>query len=252
MHRPPSEHLASPRAYDQAPAGALDSLRTVVFRQTLRGYHIDDVDRYLEQVAVEVDALRGRHGQAGTALPAVPRRSAQRPAVRTRAGDGLTWAPAKGWAVVTCMDARVDVRSLFGGVGPGDAHVIRNAGGVVTDDVIRSLSISQRVGRTHTVLLVHHTDCSLLAITDEEFARDVTRESGCRPSWTAQSFSDLDDDVRRSIDQVEASPFIPRKDSIRGYVYDLATGNLRQVEGKAQLARTARSGSGAPMWGGWW
>jgi len=145
-----------------------------------------------------------------------------------RATD-LSRFPRLGWAIVTCMDSRVDTTELFGGIGHGDAHVIRNAGGVVTDDTIRSLAISQRLGRTSGIFLVHHTDCALATVTDQEFADQLARETGSRPSWRAESFTDLDGSVRRSMEKVEASPFVPRKHAVRGFVYDVVTGDLHEV-----------------------
>lgn len=141
----------------------------------------------------------------------------------------LSRFPQLGWAIVTCMDSRVDTTELFGGIGHGDAHVIRNAGGVVTDDTIRSLAISQRLGRTSSIFLVHHTDCALSTITDREFADQLARETGSRPTWNAEAFTDAEWAVRRSMEKVEASPFIPRKHAIRGFVYDVTTGDLREV-----------------------
>ena len=140
-------------------------------------------------------------------------------------GD-LPMPPAKKVAVVTCMDARLNVHGLLG-LQEGDAHVIRNAGGVITDDEIRSLSISQRLLGTEEILLIHHTDCGMLTFTDDEFKRSIQDEIGVKPEWAAESFTDLDEDVRQSIARIEASPFIPRKDSIRGFVYEVETGRLR-------------------------
>ncbi len=137
--------------------------------------------------------------------------------------------PATGVAVVACMDARI---RLFGilGLQEGDAHVIRNAGGVVTDDTIRSLAISQRLLGTSEIILIHHTDCGMLRFTDEDFERQIHQDTGIRPPWSAETFTDLDGDVRRSIARVKASPFLPRKDSVRGFVYDVHDGTLREVE----------------------
>src|SRR4051794_26722973 len=137
--------------------------------------------------------------------------------------------PARRLVVVTCMDARIDVHAVLG-LAEGDAHVLRNAGGVVTDDTIRSLAISQRMLGTEEVLLMHHTRCGMQSFTDEEFADELERETGERPPWTAGAFSDLDGDVRESIARVKASPFIPNTDSVRGFVYDVETGRLREVE----------------------
>jgi carbonic anhydrase len=142
-------------------------------------------------------------------------------------GD-LPLPPAKGVAVVACMDARLHVSKLLG-LEEGDAHIIRNAGGVVTDDEIRSLAISQRLLGTREVILIHHTDCGMLTFTDDEFRRQIEEETGVRPEWAAEAFSDLDADVRQNIARIKASPFIPHKDSVRGFVYEVETGRLREV-----------------------
>ncbi len=136
--------------------------------------------------------------------------------------------PAKKVAVVACMDARLNVYGALG-LTEGDAHVIRNAGGVVTDDEIRSLAISQRLLGTEEIILIHHTDCGMLTFTDDEFKNSIQQETGIKPEWAAESFSDLDTDVRQSIARIKASPFIPRKDSIRGFVYEVETGRLREI-----------------------
>jgi carbonic anhydrase len=135
--------------------------------------------------------------------------------------------PAKSIAVVSCMDARLAPARILG-LQQGDAHVIRNAGGVVTDAEIRSLAISQHLLGTEEIMLIQHTDCGLLKITDEEFAERLERESGERPSWRAHAFDDLDESVRESKRRIEASPFIPSK-RVRGFVYDVETGDLREV-----------------------
>jgi carbonic anhydrase len=142
-------------------------------------------------------------------------------------GD-LPLPPAKKVAVVACMDARLNVYGLLG-LSEGDAHVIRNAGGVVTDDEIRSLAISQRLLGTEEIVLIHHTDCGMLTFTDDGFKADIEADTGIRPSWAAEAFPDLDADVKQSIARIKASPFIPRKDSVRGFVYDVHTGKLREV-----------------------
>ena len=126
------------------------------------------------------------------------------------------------------MDARLNVYGALG-LAEGDAHVIRNAGGVVTDDEIRSLAISQRLLGTQEIILIHHTDCGMLTFTDDEFKRSIQDETGIKPEWAAESFSDLEEDVRQSIARIKASPFIPRKDSVRGFVYEVETGRLREV-----------------------
>lgn len=141
----------------------------------------------------------------------------------------LPLPPAKKVAVIACMDARL-VPSRILGLEEGDAHVIRNAGGVVTDDEIRSLAISQRLLGTDEIVLVHHTDCGMLTFTDEEFAQQLEDETGVRPNWSAESFTDLDENVRESIARIKGSPFILRKDNLRGFVYEVETGRLREVQ----------------------
>jgi carbonic anhydrase len=140
----------------------------------------------------------------------------------------LPLPPAKHIAVLACMDARLNVYAILG-LAEGEAHVIRNAGGVVTDDEIRSLAISQRLLGTREVLLIHHTDCGMLTFTDDGFKRAIQEETGIKPSWAAEAFPDLDEDVRQSIARIKASPFIPHKDSVRGFVFDVATGKLNEV-----------------------
>ena len=141
-------------------------------------------------------------------------------------GD-LPLPPGKGVAVLACMDARVNPYGILG-LQEGDAHVIRNAGGVVTDDAIRSLAISQRLLGTEEIILIHHTDCGMLTFNDDDFKRSIQDETGVKPSWAAEAFSDLDEDVRQSIARIKASPFIPRK-NVRGFVYEVETGKLREV-----------------------
>ena len=140
----------------------------------------------------------------------------------------LALPPAKEVAVLACMDARLIPTRVLG-LEEGDAHVIRNAGGVVTDDEIRSLAISQHLLGTEEIILIHHTDCGMLTFTDDEFRFRLQKETGIRPEWAAEAFSDLDEDVRQSIRRIKASPFIPSK-NVRGFVYDVATGTLREVE----------------------
>jgi carbonic anhydrase len=140
----------------------------------------------------------------------------------------LPLPPARKIAVVACMDARLNPYALLG-LQEGDAHIIRNAGGVVTDGEIRSLSISQRLLGTEEIILIHHTDCGMLTFTDDEFKRAVQDDVGIAPEWAAEAFADLDENVRQSIARIEASPFIPRKDSVRGFVYEVETGRLREV-----------------------
>jgi carbonic anhydrase len=154
-------------------------------------------------------------------------RNAERYAERFDKGD-LPLPPAQKVAVVACMDARLIPTRVLG-LEEGDAHVIRNAGGVVTDDEIRSLAISQRLLGTEEIILIHHTDCGMLTFTDDEFKRSVQEETGIKPEWAAEAFDDLDEDVRQSAARIEASPFIPRK-NVRGFVYEVETGRLREVD----------------------
>jgi carbonic anhydrase len=135
--------------------------------------------------------------------------------------------PGRKLAVVACMDARLIPTKVLG-LQEGDAHVIRNAGGVVTDDAIRSLAISQRLLGTEEIILIHHTDCGMLTFHDDDFKRSIQDETGVKPPWAAEAFSDLDEDVRQSIARIKASPFIPRK-NVRGFVYEVETGKLREV-----------------------
>ena len=140
----------------------------------------------------------------------------------------LPLPPAKRVAVVACMDARLHVSKVLG-LEEGDAHIIRNAGGVVTDDEIRSLAISQRLLGTTEIILIHHTGCGMLTFKDDEFRHQIEQETGVRPEWAAEAFADLDDDVRQNIARINASPFIPHKESVRGFVYEVETGRLREV-----------------------
>lgn len=140
----------------------------------------------------------------------------------------LPAAPAKAIAVIACMDARFHVSKILG-LEEGDAHIIRNAGGVVGDDAIRSLAISQRLLGTREVMLIHHTGCGMLTFKDGELSEQIQRETGIRPEWAAGAFEDLDADVRESIARIKASPFIPHTDSVRGFVCELETGRLREV-----------------------
>jgi carbonic anhydrase len=142
-------------------------------------------------------------------------------------GD-LPTPPARKTAVIACMDARLDVHRILG-LEVGDAHVIRNAGGVVTDDAIRSLAISQRLLGTEEIILIHHTDCGMLTFSDDDFRRQIQEDTGIKPSWSAEAFSDLDADVRQSIARIKASPFVPHKEAVRGFVYDVDTGRLNEV-----------------------
>ena len=142
-------------------------------------------------------------------------------------GD-LPLPPAKRVAVLACMDARLNPYALLG-LSEGDAHVIRNAGGVVTDDEIRSLSISQRLLGTEEIILIHHTDCGMLTFTDDEFRHQVQQDTGVKPEWAAEAFADLAEDVRQSMARIKHSPFIPRKEQVRGFIYDVETGRLSEV-----------------------
>jgi carbonic anhydrase len=141
----------------------------------------------------------------------------------------LPMPPAKQVAVVACMDARLNVYAILG-LAEGEAHVIRNAGGVITDDEIRSLAISQRLLGTREVILIHHTDCGMLTFTDDAFKASIAEETGIKPEWAVEAFADLDTDVRQSIARIKANPFIPHKDQIRGFVFDVATGRLNEVK----------------------
>jgi carbonic anhydrase len=154
-------------------------------------------------------------------------RNAQAYAERFDKGD-LPLPPARRLAVVACMDARLDPYRVLG-MQEGDAHVIRNAGGAVTDDAIRSLAVSQRLGGTEEVILIHHTDCGMLATSDDEFRRSLQEEVGIKPRWAVETFGDVDEDVRQSVARIRASPFVPRKKSIRGFVFEVETGRLREV-----------------------
>jgi carbonic anhydrase len=140
----------------------------------------------------------------------------------------LPLPPGKKIAVLACMDARLNPYGLLG-LEEGDAHVIRNAGGVVDDDAIRSLSISQNLLGTEEIVLIHHTDCGMLTFTDEEFAEKLESETGERPAWAARAFPDPAADVRSGIDAIRSSPFIPHTDNLRGFVYDVHTGDLNEV-----------------------
>jgi len=153
--------------------------------------------------------------------------NAERYAATFDKGD-LPLPPARGVAVLACMDARLNVYGLLG-LTEGDAHVIRNAGGIVTQDELRSLAISQRLLGTTEIILIHHTDCGMLTFTDDEFRRTIESETGVKPTWAAEAFTDLDDDVRQNIGRIRADTSIPVKDSVRGFVYDVKDGSLREV-----------------------
>ena len=140
----------------------------------------------------------------------------------------LPLPPSKHVAVVACMDARLDVYRILG-LADGEAHVIRNAGGVVTDDEIRSLAISQRLLGTNEIILIHHTDCGMLTFTDDDFKRSIQDETGLKPEWAAESFSDLNEDVRQSLRRIGNSPFVTKHVSVRGFIFDVANGKLNEV-----------------------
>jgi len=142
-------------------------------------------------------------------------------------GD-LPLPPARGVAVLACMDARLNVYGLLG-LTEGDAHVIRNAGGIVTQDELRSLAISQRLLGTTEIILIHHTDCGMLTFTDDGFKQQIQDDTGIKPNWAAESFVDLEEDVRQSLRRIEASPFVTKHESLRGFVFDVATGKLNEV-----------------------
>lgn len=144
----------------------------------------------------------------------------------------LPMPPSKNVAVIACMDARLDVYGLLG-LKDGEAHVIRNAGGVVTADEIRSLAISQRLLGTKEVILIHHTDCGMLTFTDDGFKAEIRADTGAEPEWDSEAFSDLPADVRKSVKRVKESTFVPHRDAVRGFVFDVATGRLEEVEPSA-------------------
>src|SRR3954471_20389377 len=188
---------------------------------------------------------RARRRVSGSS-PAATRSSRARETAVSRAGSsgkdrvttrrvgrspGMSAEPRKKLAVLACMDARLDPARVLG-LEQGDAHVIRNAGGVVTDDEIRSLAISQHLLDTEEIVLIHHTDCGMTKFSDEEFADRLERETGQRPDWPAHAFPDLDQSVRDSIRRIRESPFVPRTERVRGYVYDVETGELREVDPK--------------------
>ena len=143
-------------------------------------------------------------------------------------GD-LPMPPGKQIAIVACMDARLETGRMLG-VEEGDAHVIRNAGGVVSDDVIRSLAISQRLLGTREIVLIHHTDCGMLTFQDADLKEAIRAETGIRPPFAIEAFPDADEDVQQSIARIQASPFVPHKDQIRGFVFEVETGRLREVK----------------------
>ena len=151
---------------------------------------------------------------------------------RSFAKGDLPLPPAKHVVVLACMDARLDVHKILG-LEEGDAHIIRNAGGVATDDAIRSLVISQRLLGTNEIILIHHTDCGMLTFKDDDVKAKIETEVGIRPAFALEAFGNLEADVRQSIARIEASPFIPNKTSVRGFVYDVRTGRLNEVRATA-------------------
>ncbi len=153
--------------------------------------------------------------------------NARRYAARFDKGH-LAMPPARQLAIVACMDARLDPYALLG-LSEGDAHVIRNAGGVITEDAIRSLAISQRLLGTREILLIHHSDCGMLTFTDDAFKAQIEADTGLRPGWAAESFSDAGADVRQSLARIAASPFIQHKDQVRGFVYSVTDGSLTEI-----------------------
>jgi carbonic anhydrase len=155
-------------------------------------------------------------------------RNAERYAAVFDKGD-LQLPPARHVAVLACMDARLNPYGLLG-LDEGDAHVIRNAGGVVTADALRSLAISQRLLGTTEIILIHHTGCGMLTFTDDQFKASIQSDVGIKPSWAAEAFPDLDEDVRQSVRRILDDPFVPVKDSVRGFVYEVETGRLREVK----------------------
>ncbi|GAA4660627.1 beta-class carbonic anhydrase [Streptomyces youssoufiensis] len=140
----------------------------------------------------------------------------------------LPLPPSRHVAVVACMDARLNVYAALG-IREGEAHVIRNAGGAVTENEIRSLAISQRLLGTREIVLIHHTDCGMLTFSDDAFRRQIEEETGIRPPWAAEAFGDVEQDVRQSVRRIKASPFVPHTDAVRGFVFDVATGRLNEV-----------------------
>src|SRR2546421_7615592 len=149
----------------------------------------------------------------------------------------LPLPPAKKLAVLACMDARLHVSKILG-LKEGEAHVIRNAGGVVTDDAIRSLTISQRLLGTNEIILIHHTDCGMLTFTDDAVKRQIQDDTGIKPRFALEAFPDLDEDVRQSIARIQANPFIPHK-NVRGFVFDVGTGRLLEVTESVDLRQRA-------------
>lgn len=144
----------------------------------------------------------------------------------------LEVAPTRNLAVVACMDSRMDIFQILG-LGNGEAHIIRNAGGVITDDVIRSLCLSQRFLGTREIVLLHHTDCGLSKVDEGAFREELAEELGVKPWWSLEAFTDVDEDVRQSMQRIQMTPFVEHKDNVRGFVYEVETGRLREVAAAA-------------------
>ncbi len=159
-----------------------------------------------------IDELLRRNAELGNIVP----------------GDRSSPRPSMNVAILTCMDSRIRVFEIFG-LKQGEAHVLRNAGGVVTDDMIRSLALSQRKLGTREVLLVHHTNCGLQLVTEDDFKDELERDSGLRPTWSVEAFREVKDSVRGSMNRVRSSPFLLHRDTVRGFVYDVHTGELTEV-----------------------
>lgn len=159
-----------------------------------------------------IDELLRRNAELGNIVP----------------GDRSSPRPSMNVAILTCMDSRIRVFEIFG-LKQGEAHVLRNAGGVVTDDMIRSLALSQRKLGTREVLLVHHTNCGLELVTEDAFKDELEHDSGMRPTWSVEAFREVKDSVRGSVNRVRHSPFLPHRDKVRGFVYDVRTGELTEV-----------------------
>lgn len=163
----------------------------------------------------------------------------------TFAAGSLRAAPHRRIAVLACMDARLDLPAVLG-LRPGDAHVIRNAGGIATEDAIRSLVVSQRLLGSRAVMLVHHTDCGMLGLREDELKAQIEQETGVRPPFALEAFSDLEADVRQSLDRVRLSPYLPHRDQVRGFIYDVSSGLLREVESREAPARRPGDHGGQP------
>lgn len=190
--------------------------------QPSAGARIHHPDHYL-------DAIARAHRQASTFhMPVTDELLANNAAYAASFSGPLPLPPAKHVAVVACMDARLDVYAALG-LHEGDAHVIRNAGGVVTEDEIRSLAISQRLLGTTEIILIHHTDCGMLTFTDDEFKQAILDDTGVKPAWAAEAFTDPAADLRQSIARITTSPFIPHTNAVRGFVFDVATGKLTEI-----------------------